>query len=212
MNKSEVLEKIRTCGLVPAVRVDTEAQALRALEALGNGGISVAEVAMSMAGAARILEAALGRFGQDMVIGAGTVLDPETARHCILAGARFIVSPALNLRTIKLCRRYGIAVLPGALTPTEILAAQHAEKLAPLLLPFGIAVEALFGSMGARNRRTANDRIASGAASLAVGTHALLTESVEFKRLGLVIIDEEQRFSAQVKATMDWKSGPAPGH
>jgi 2-dehydro-3-deoxyphosphogluconate aldolase / (4S)-4-hydroxy-2-oxoglutarate aldolase len=123
MNKSEVLEKIRTCGLVPAVRVDTEAQALRALEALGNGGLSVAEVAMSMAGAARILEAALGRFGQDMVIGAGTVLDPETARHCILAGARFIVSPALNLRTIKLCRRYGIAVLPGALTPTEILAA-----------------------------------------------------------------------------------------
>lgn len=92
------------------------------------------------------------------------------------------------------------------MAPTEILAAQHAQKLAPLLLPFGIAVEAVFGSQGVRERRTANERIASGAASLAVGTHALLTESVEFKRLGLVVIDEQHRFGVAQRALLRSKS------
>ncbi len=93
------------------------------------------------------------------------------------------------------------------MAPTEILAAQHAQKLAPLLLPFGIAVEAVFGSLGLRERRGANDRIRSGAAALAVGTHALLTESVEFARLGLVIIDEQHRFGVAQRARLRGKAG-----
>ena len=92
------------------------------------------------------------------------------------------------------------------MAPTEILAAQHAEKLAPLLLPFGIAVEAVFGSQSARERRNANARIASGEAALAVGTHALLTESVEFARLGLVVIDEQHRFGVAQRALLRAKS------
>jgi ATP-dependent DNA helicase RecG len=92
------------------------------------------------------------------------------------------------------------------MAPTEILAAQHAQKLAPLLLPFGIAVEAVFSSLGARERRTANERIASGAASLAVGTHALLTESTDFARLGLVVIDEQHRFGVEQRARLRAKS------
>ena len=92
------------------------------------------------------------------------------------------------------------------MAPTEILAAQHAAKLAPLLLPFGITVEAVFGSLGARDRRAANDRIRSGAAGLAVGTHALLTESVEFVRLGLVIIDEQHRFGVAQRARLRGKA------
>jgi ATP-dependent DNA helicase RecG len=92
------------------------------------------------------------------------------------------------------------------MAPTEILAAQHAQKLAPLLLPFGIAVEAVFGSLGARDRRAANERIRSGAASLAIGTHALLTESVEFPRLGLVIIDEQHRFGVAQRARLRGKA------
>ncbi len=92
------------------------------------------------------------------------------------------------------------------MAPTEILAAQHAAKLAPLLLPFGIAVEAVFGSLGARERRAANDRIRSGAAALAVGTHALLTDSVEFARLGLVIIDEQHRFGVAQRARLRGKA------
>jgi ATP-dependent DNA helicase RecG len=93
------------------------------------------------------------------------------------------------------------------MAPTEILAAQHAQKLAPLLLPFGIAVEAVFGSLGVRDRRAATDRIRSGAAALAVGTHALLTESVEFARLGLVIIDEQHRFGVAQRARLRGKAG-----
>jgi len=92
------------------------------------------------------------------------------------------------------------------MAPTEILAAQHAQKLAPLLLPFGIALEAVFGSQGARERRTARDRLASGEAALAVGTHALLTENVEFARLGLVIIDEQHRFGVEQRAQLRAKS------
>ena len=92
------------------------------------------------------------------------------------------------------------------LAPTEILAAQHAAKLAPLLLPFGVTVEAVFGSLGARERRRAEAHIASGQAALAVGTHALLTESVTFARLGLVIIDEQHRFGVNQRRSMREKS------
>ncbi len=96
------------------------------------------------------------------------------------------------------------------MAPTEILAAQHAQKLAPLLLPFGIAVEAIFGSLGARERRGAEERLASGEAALAVGTHALLTERVDFARLGLVIIDEQHRFGVAQRARLREKSGAPP--
>jgi ATP-dependent DNA helicase RecG len=97
-------------------------------------------------------------------------------------------------------------VQSALMAPTEILAAQHAAKLAPLLLPFGVTVEAVFGSQGARQRRGAQARIASGAASLAVGTHALLTESVTFAELGLVVIDEQHRFGVNQRKTLREKS------
>jgi ATP-dependent DNA helicase RecG len=97
-------------------------------------------------------------------------------------------------------------VQSALMAPTEILAAQHAAKLAPLLLPFGVTVEAVFGSQGARERRGAQARIASGAASLAVGTHALLTESVTFAELGLVVIDEQHRFGVNQRKTLREKS------
>ncbi len=107
--------------------------------------------------------------------------------------------------SIVLAHRGGLQ--SAIMAPTEILAAQHAAKLAPLLLPFGIAVEAVFGSMGARERRRAEERIASGEAALAVGTHALLTESVAFAGLGLVVIDEQHRFGVRQRAALRAKSG-----
>jgi ATP-dependent DNA helicase RecG len=97
-------------------------------------------------------------------------------------------------------------VQSALMAPTEILAAQHAAKLAPLLLPFGVTVEAVFGSQGARERRRAEERIASGEAALAVGTHALLTESVAFRELGLVVIDEQHRFGVRQRQTLREKS------
>jgi ATP-dependent DNA helicase RecG len=102
---------------------------------------------------------------------------------------------------------HGAGLQSALMAPTEILAAQHAHKLAPLLLPFGVTVEAVFGSQGARERRGAVERIASGAASLAVGTHALLGEGVDFRRLGLVIIDEQHRFGVAQRARLRAKSG-----
>jgi ATP-dependent DNA helicase RecG len=95
------------------------------------------------------------------------------------------------------------------MAPTEILAAQHASKLAPLLLPFGITVEAIFGSQAAKARNAAQGRLASGEALLAVGTHALLTGTVDFARLGLVIIDEQHRFGVEQRARLRAK-GTAP--
>lgn len=98
-------------------------------------------------------------------------------------------------------------VQSALMAPTEILASQHAEKLAPMLLPFGIAVEAFFGSQGARARRAAADRVGSGEAAVAVGTHALLSEGVEFARLGLVVIDEQHRFGVAQRARLRSKGG-----
>jgi 2-dehydro-3-deoxyphosphogluconate aldolase/(4S)-4-hydroxy-2-oxoglutarate aldolase len=121
VDKSEVLEIIRVCGIVPAVRVNTEAQALRALDALEKGGLRVAELTMDAEGAAHRLESGISKFGDRMVLGAGTVLDADTARIAILAGAKFIVSPVVDPATIEICRKHNVAVFPGALTPTEIL-------------------------------------------------------------------------------------------
>lgn len=108
---------------------------------------------------------------------------------------------------ILLAARNGMQA--ALMAPTEILASQHAAKLAPLLLPFGIAVEAVFGSQGAKSRATAVARLSAGEAAVAVGTHALLTESVDFARLGLVIIDEQHRFGVEQRARLRSK-GTAP--
>ncbi|MDQ2871751.1 MAG: ATP-dependent DNA helicase RecG [Candidatus Eremiobacteraeota bacterium] len=108
---------------------------------------------------------------------------------------------------VVLAARNGVQ--SALMAPTEILAAQHAAKLAPALLPFGISVEAVFGSQGARSRANAVAKLAGGEAALAVGTHALLTEGVEFKRLGLAIIDEQHRFGVEQRARLRGK-GAAP--
>jgi ATP-dependent DNA helicase RecG len=108
---------------------------------------------------------------------------------------------------IVLAARAGVQ--SALMAPTEILAAQHGAKLAPLLLPFGITVDAVFGSMGARERRAAEERIRSGQALLAVGTHALLTDSVAFKNLGLVVIDEQHRFGVAQRAQLRAKGNAA---
>jgi len=125
MQKSEVLKACREIGLVPVLRAESEDQALALASAIAAGGVTVLEVTMTVPGAIRVM-GRLAKERPDILIGAGTVLDPETARMCILEGAQFVVSPALNVKTIEMCHRYGIAVLPGALTPTEIVTAWEA--------------------------------------------------------------------------------------
>jgi len=125
MQKAEVLKSLREIGLVPVLRAESDTQALALANAIAAGGVTVLEVTMTVPGAIEVMRR-LAQERPDILIGAGTVLDPETARMCILEGAKFVVSPALNLGTIEMCHRYSIAVLPGALTPTEIVTAWEA--------------------------------------------------------------------------------------
>ncbi|HTV08772.1 MAG TPA: bifunctional 4-hydroxy-2-oxoglutarate aldolase/2-dehydro-3-deoxy-phosphogluconate aldolase [Candidatus Aquilonibacter sp.] len=125
MRKEGIVAKLREIGLVPVLRAESEKQALGIASAIADGGVTVLEITMTVPGAIRVM-ARLTKERPDILIGAGTVLDAETARMCMLEGAQFVVSPALNLKTIEMCHRYSIPVLPGALTPTEVVTAWQA--------------------------------------------------------------------------------------
>src|SRR4028119_1720168 len=137
MNKKEVLRRIEEVGVVPVVRASSAEEAMGAIEAIRAGGVSVLEITMTVPRAVRVIEQVADRYGAEVVVGAGTVLDPETARACILAGAAFVVSPSLNTATIELCRRYSVAVMPGALTPTEVVTAWQAGADVVKVFPCG---------------------------------------------------------------------------
>jgi len=125
LTKIEVLAEIRKIGLVPVLRAESEAQAIALAEAIADGGVTVLEVTMTVPGAVRVI-ARLKKDRPEILLGAGTVLDAETAHACIEEGAEFVVSPAFNLKTVEMCQKHGKAVLPGALTPTEVLTAWQA--------------------------------------------------------------------------------------
>jgi len=123
---TETLARIQHLGVVPIVRTPDAASASAAVEAVLAGGIDCIEITMTVAGAVKVIEAVADRYGDRVLLGAGTVLDAETARTCMLAGAQFFVTPSLNARTIEIAKRYGKTIFPGALTPTEILTAWEA--------------------------------------------------------------------------------------
>jgi 2-dehydro-3-deoxyphosphogluconate aldolase/(4S)-4-hydroxy-2-oxoglutarate aldolase len=125
MEKAAVLNELREIGLVPVLRCASIEQAMALAEAIAAGGVTVLEVTMTVPGAQQVI-GRLTKERPDILIGAGTVLDAETARRCIREGAQFVVSPALNFKTIEMCQRHSVAVLPGALTPTEIVNAWKA--------------------------------------------------------------------------------------
>jgi 2-dehydro-3-deoxyphosphogluconate aldolase/(4S)-4-hydroxy-2-oxoglutarate aldolase len=125
MSKSEVIEKIKQIGVLPVIRANSADEARQVIEAIRKGGITTIEITMTVPNAIDLITD-LSRDDADILIGAGTVLDAETARKCVEAGAKFIISPALNLETIKFCNAREIVVMPGALTPTEIVQAWDA--------------------------------------------------------------------------------------
>lgn len=125
MLKQDVLARIQRTGIIPVLRALSTEEALAIVEALTAGGIDVIEVTMTVPGAVDIIRK-LSRARADLLIGAGTVLDPETARNCMQEGAQFIVTPVTNVATIEICQKHSIAVFPGALTPTEIFTAWQA--------------------------------------------------------------------------------------
>ncbi|NIN69775.1 MAG: bifunctional 4-hydroxy-2-oxoglutarate aldolase/2-dehydro-3-deoxy-phosphogluconate aldolase [Anaerolineae bacterium] len=123
MSKERDLQRIVDCGVVAIVRFDRPEELVEVARAIRAGGVDVIEFTMTTPDALSILSASAEEFGDEVLLGAGTVLDPETARAAILAGAKYIISPTLNPRMIELCRRYGVIAVPGAFTPTEILTA-----------------------------------------------------------------------------------------
>ncbi len=123
MDKEKDLHRLIASGVVAIVRFESSEALVEVAKALKAGGVDVIEFTMTIPNALDIIEATAKEFAQEVLLGAGTVLDPETARAAILSGARFIVSPSLNPRVIELCHRYSAIAMPGALTPTEIVSA-----------------------------------------------------------------------------------------
>lgn len=127
ISRINVLQRLIQSGVVAVVRADNSEQAIKITDACMKGGIAAIEITFTIPGAAEVIADLRKVYSPDeMIIGAGTVLDPETARIAILAGAQYIVSPALNLDTVKLCNRYQIPVMPGAMTIAEVIAAMEA--------------------------------------------------------------------------------------
>ncbi len=123
MKKYETLKKLTDVGVVAVVRAESKDEAKKIVDAVGKGGIKAIEITMTVPGAVEIIADLVENASDDMVIGAGTVLDAETARMCILAGARYIVSPHLSESVMKLCHRYAIPCMPGVGTVTEVVRA-----------------------------------------------------------------------------------------
>ncbi|MDE7348538.1 MAG: bifunctional 2-keto-4-hydroxyglutarate aldolase/2-keto-3-deoxy-6-phosphogluconate aldolase [Clostridia bacterium] len=120
MKKYDVYQTIKQQGVVVVIRGNDLQEAIKTVEACYKGGIKVIEVTFTVPRADELIKTLVDKYaGSDMLVGAGTVLDPETARIAMLAGAQFIVSPSLNVDTIKLCNRYGVPVMSGVMTPTE---------------------------------------------------------------------------------------------
>jgi 2-dehydro-3-deoxyphosphogluconate aldolase/(4S)-4-hydroxy-2-oxoglutarate aldolase len=193
------MSRIAQLGLVPVVRAQTADEAITAINAIREGGVDVLEITMTVPGAIGLMQAVAERYGQELLLGAGTVLDPETARACILAGAQFIVSPSLNLETIALCRRYAVPILPGALTPTEVVAAWQAGADAVKVFPCGAVggasyIKALLAPLpqiplvptGGVSLKTAADFIKAGSMALGVGADLVDLQAIREGKAGVI--------------------------
>lgn len=182
MSDSEGVSLIRDTGVIAIMRAKSSDQLIAAADAIREGGVRAIEVTMTTPGALDTIAEAARKFRGELLFGAGTVLDPETARAAILAGAGFIVSPTLNLQVIALCKRYRVPVLPGCFTPTEMLAAWEAGadmvKLFPAEVGGPALVKAILAPLpqllivpvGGVDLDTAAAFIRSGAAALGVGS------------------------------------------
>ena len=219
MTSQEILAFITGIGIVPIVRVASTDSAVEAVEAIYRGGVRAAEITMTVPGAIRALQQVADRLGDKMMLGAGTVLDPETARACMLAGAQFFVTPALRLSTIAMAKRYSKVVFPGALTPTEVLSAWEAGADAVKIFPCGNMggpkyIKALKGPFphiamiptGGVNLETAGDFLKAGACAIAVGTEMVDAKTIQEGRFDLIEQRARQYLACVAKARAEMQS------
>ena len=189
--RDEALKSIIDIGIVAIVRLNSSAQLIKTAEAIQAGGIRAIEFTMTTPRALETLEETAKRMDENTILGAGTVLDAATARAAILAGARFIVAPTLNLDVIAMAHRYSVAVIPGALTPTEILSAWEngadIVKIFPASMGGAELIKALRGPFpqikmiptGGVDLNTAAAFIKAGSTAIAVGGNLVNNELVQ---------------------------------
>jgi 2-dehydro-3-deoxyphosphogluconate aldolase / (4S)-4-hydroxy-2-oxoglutarate aldolase len=206
MTKEDVCTKIKSISLIPAVRVSTPEDAWLAAEAVSRGGIPIVELTMTVPKAAELITHLIKKHPQ-MVVGAGTVLDIETARACLGAGARFITSPGLDLPTVEFVVKQGVAVLPGALSPSEVMAAIKAGadfvKIFPCSQLGGPAyIRTLrapfpnvpFIAAGGVNQQNVGEYIQAGVAAVGIGANLIPPRAIEGKESAW-IVELARRFS-----------------
>lgn len=204
MTREQIVQAILDTGIVPVIRAKNAEHARLAAEAVHRGGIGIVEITMTVPGAIRVMEKLADQLRGEVLLGAGTILDPETARAAILAGAQFLVAPSLNTRVIEMAHRYSKAVLPGALTPTEVLAAWDAGADFVKVFPAGNvggpkyikALKAPFPQIllvptGGVNLDTATDFLLAGASALGVGGELVDAKALMAGRLE--VIEENAR-------------------
>jgi 2-dehydro-3-deoxyphosphogluconate aldolase/(4S)-4-hydroxy-2-oxoglutarate aldolase len=210
MKRKDVRARIEEIGIVPGVRVSAANLALFAAETLNETGIPVAEITMTVPNAIDVINQLAAKY-PNFVVGAGTVLDVETAKQCIDAGARFLTSPGLIPEVVECALKHDIAVIPGALTPSEVIAAWKAGadfvKIFPCALVGGNKyIRALkiplpqipLIASGGVNQVTAANFILAGASALGIGTELLPTEALRLRQKNW--IDElARRFKAIVR-------------
>ncbi|GFP77193.1 bifunctional 4-hydroxy-2-oxoglutarate aldolase/2-dehydro-3-deoxy-phosphogluconate aldolase [Clostridium fungisolvens] len=211
MKRIQVVQKITECGVVAVIRAESKEQAIKIIDAVKKGGIKALEITMTVPGAVEIIKEISEIYkNEDLIIGAGTVLDPETARACILAGAEFIVSPYFDAETVKLCNRYRIAVMPGIMTVkeavealeygVEVLKVFPGNAYGPSIISSfkGPLPQANFMPTGGVNLDNIKDWVKAGA--VAVGTGSDLTKGAKTGDYELVTETAEKFVEALRKA------------
>jgi 2-dehydro-3-deoxyphosphogluconate aldolase/(4S)-4-hydroxy-2-oxoglutarate aldolase len=198
MSREKHLQRVLDCGIVAVVRFSDPNPLVGVMKALADGGVTVAEVTFTVPNALDVIREAKRQLGDRVLLGAGTVLDTETARAAVLAGAEFLVAPNLNLEVIKLCRRYDKLVMPGAFTPTEVVTAWEAGADIVKVFPADVVGPAFFKALrgplpqvklmptGGVDLTTAAEFLKAGAACLGVGGQLVdpkLVASGEFAKI-----------------------------
>ena len=194
MKKEEVLAKIHEVGIVPGIRTSSADDGRFAADAIAEGGIPIVEITMTVPKAIDVISDMV-RNSPHVIVGAGTVLDLETARRCLDAGVGFITSPGLNLKIVEFAVKENLLVIAGAMTPTEVIAAWQAGSQLVKVFPCGpiggpAYIKALRGpypqvpmiAAGGVNQETAADFILAGAAALGIGGRLIPKAAVEHRR------------------------------
>jgi len=194
MNPDEVRARINEIGIIPAIRTASEEDARFAVEAVSSGGIPIVEITMTIPGAIAVI-AHLTKHMPNTLIGAGTVLDTETARRCLDAGAQFLTAPCLDVPVVELAKKENVVMLAGALTPSEVHKASSAGadfiKIFPCSQVGGDSyIRALRGpfpnialvAAGGVNQQTAGNFILAGAAAVGIGSELVPREAIERRR------------------------------